>query len=88
MRWRWRERYDLHITYTVHDIIGGSVANGLSEDISMKRWVLFEIRDSVSEIYSLWIKPYENLDGGLEHFLFPIIYGIILPIDFHIFQDG
>ena len=26
--------------------------------------------------------------GGLEHFLFSIIYGIILPIDFHIFQDG
>ena len=29
-----------------------------------------------------------NLLGGLEHFLFSIIYGIILPIDFHIFQDG
>ena len=28
------------------------------------------------------------LVGGLEHFLFFIIYGIILPIDFHIFQDG
>ena len=28
------------------------------------------------------------LVGGLEHFLFSIIYGIILPIDFHIFQDG
>jgi hypothetical protein len=24
----------------------------------------------------------------LEHFLFSIIYGIDLPIDFHIFQDG
>jgi hypothetical protein len=23
------------------------------------------------------------LVGGLEHFLFSIIYGIILPIDFH-----
>ena len=29
-----------------------------------------------------------SLAGGLEHFLFSIIYGIILPIDFHIFQDG
>ena len=29
-----------------------------------------------------------TLVGGLEHFLFSIIYGIILPIDFHIFQDG
>ena len=28
------------------------------------------------------------LAGGLEHFLFSIIYGIILPIDFHMFQDG
>ena len=28
------------------------------------------------------------LVGGLEHVLFSIIYGITLPIDFHIFQDG
>ena len=28
------------------------------------------------------------LVAGLEHFLFSRIYGIILPIDFHIFQDG
>ena len=28
------------------------------------------------------------LVGGLEHVLFSIIYGIVLPIDFHIFQDG
>ena len=28
------------------------------------------------------------LVGGLEHGLFSIRYGIILPIDFHIFQDG
>ena len=28
------------------------------------------------------------LVGGLEHCLFSRIYGIILPIDFHIFQDG
>ena len=26
--------------------------------------------------------------GGFKHFLFSIIYGIILPIDSHIFQDG
>ena len=26
--------------------------------------------------------------GGFKHVLFSIIYGIILPIDFHIFQDG
>ena len=34
-----------------------------------------------------WLaKP--HLVGGLGHFLFSIIYEIILPIDFHIFQDG
>jgi hypothetical protein len=26
--------------------------------------------------------------GGFKHFLFSMIYGIFLPIDFHIFQDG
>ena len=30
------------------------------------------------------IKPY--LIGGFKHFLFSIIYGTILPIDFHIFS--
>ena len=28
------------------------------------------------------------LVGGLKHFLFSIIYGIIRPIDFHMFEDG
>jgi len=28
------------------------------------------------------------LVGGFKHVLFSIIYGIILPIDFHSFQDG
>ena len=28
------------------------------------------------------------LVGGFKHLLFSIIYGIILPIDVHIFQDG
>ena len=27
-----------------------------------------------------------DLVGGFKHFLFSIIYGIILPIDFHIFK--
>ena len=31
---------------------------------------------------------YFQLVGGFKHFLFSIIYGIILPIDFHIFQYG
>ena len=30
-----------------------------------------------------------QLVGGFKHFFnFSIIYGIILPVDFHIFQDG
>ena len=28
------------------------------------------------------------LVGGFKHLLFSIIYGTILPIDFHMFQDG
>ena len=32
--------------------------------------------------------PIPNLVGGLEHFLFSHILGIIIPIDFHIFQRG
>jgi hypothetical protein len=31
---------------------------------------------------------YYSLVGGFKHWLFSIIYGIILPIDFHMFQDG
>jgi hypothetical protein len=31
---------------------------------------------------------FAGLIGGFKHFLFSIIYGIILPIDFHIFQRG
>ena len=30
----------------------------------------------------------DNLVGGLEYVLFSIIYGIKLPIDVYIFQDG
>ena len=33
-------------------------------------------------------KPKTIRVGGFKHVLFSIIYGIILPIDFHIFQDG
>jgi len=29
-----------------------------------------------------------KLVGGFKHLFFSIIYGIILPIDFHMFQDG
>jgi hypothetical protein len=29
-----------------------------------------------------------ELVGGFKHVLLSIMYGIILPIDFHMFQDG
>ena len=32
--------------------------------------------------------PVIYLIGGFKHVLFSMIYGIIHPIDFHIFQDG
>ena len=46
-----------------------------------------------------WLKPFQshekcsvlqppNLVGGLEYFLFSHVLGIIIPIDFHIFQRG
>ena len=36
----------------------------------------------------IWLTTNSYLVGGFKHFLFSIIYGIILPIDLHIFQDG
>ena len=41
--------------------------------------VLFGFKD-------FWYRE-TKLVGGFKHFLFSTIYGIILPIDFHIFQD-
>jgi len=40
----------------------------------------------MSNVEGWWSHSY--LVGGFRHFLFSIIYGIILLIDFHIFQDG
>ena len=42
-------------------------------------------------VVSNWYLAYVHLVGGFKHLLFSIIsiiYGIILHIDFHIFQDG
>ena len=36
---------------------------------------------------SCWVYK-QTLVGGLGHFLFSILYMIILPFDFHIFQDS
>ena len=42
-----------------------------------------------------WLRKYMTCDetwnkktGGLEHFLFSHIFGIIIPVDFHMFQRG
>ena len=56
-------------------------------------WILYFDPRLIGEIPSLsplTVREYTiaYLVGGFKHFLFSIIYGIILPIDFHIFQDG
>ena len=40
------------------------------------------------ELWCRWVTYIYTLAGGFEQFLFSIIYGIILPIDFHNFQRG
>ena len=39
-------------------------------------------------ILTVEMSCWQKLAGGFKRFLFSIIYGIILPIDFHIFHDG
>jgi hypothetical protein len=41
-----------------------------------------------SQVQSAHWVSHHVLVGGLEHSLFSIIYGIIIPTDFHIFQRG
>ena len=38
--------------------------------------------------FAFRVRYYIQLVGGFKHFIFSIICGIILPIDFHIFQKG
>jgi len=54
--------------------------NGCITGYNVTSWNITETRMG----YNIYI----YLVGGFKHFLFCIIYGIILPIDFHIFQDG
>ena len=42
---------------------------------------------TVCQVVAVGVSHTASLVGGFKHFLFSIIYGIILPIDFHIFQD-
>jgi hypothetical protein len=74
------------------------MAQNLPLDLQKK--AVAGIKPSISWViktYKNWIHsnhiPKETyseyyLVGGLEHVLFSIIYGIIIPTDFHIFQDG
>ena len=58
-------------------------------NLYISSWVYIYINGNTSNLDSWdgqWIHSY--LVGGFKHFLFSIIYGITLPIDFHIFQDG
>ena len=50
--------------------------------VQQERYVLTSTRKVVEST-----TVHSQLVGGFNHFLFSIIYGIILPIDFHIFQD-
>ena len=44
-------------------------------------------RSTLGESNVVALDDQHYLVGGFNHFLCFIIYGIILPIDFHIFQD-
>ena len=61
----------------------------------MIKWPLSgdSLQDGASELISCFINPIQHsylvlLVGGLEHFLYFHILGIIIPTDFHIFQRG
>ena len=84
-----------HLIYLVHMGVGESW-------IKLRSWAGFRwsfddhSTSRHSETQCNWLPgwPIMNehvngiLVGGFKHLLFSIIYGIILPIDVHIFQDG
>jgi hypothetical protein len=86
-RWCWYIYIDMLILYSIYNMI--YIHTNYS--ICWFRWWY---------MYSIWCihNPYRwmMIDDGISiagwwfqtWILFPIIYGIILPIDFHIFQDG
>ena len=53
----------------------------------MQRSALFPKESVITTGHQMWLE-HPLLVGGLEHFLFFHILGIMIPIDFHIFQDG
>ena len=53
--------------------------------------IILSPQNSTSPQNSFFLEDLHDLQlvGGFKHFFnFSIIYGIILPVDFHIFQDG
>ena len=68
-----------------------------SSVVSIYLFIILHLFIYLSTFYLCWFidisisfipYPYAQLVGGFKHFLFPIIYGITLPIDVHIFQRG
>ena len=47
-----------------------------------------EILGYVLSLFNVFLWNVAQLVGGLEHSSFSNIFGIIIPIDFHIFQRG
>ena len=61
---------------------------GESSYCPFKKWYKPDVYPIVKHIHLHYYLIYHILVGGLEHFLFSHIWGIIIPIDFHIFQRG
>ena len=84
--WRFTARYAKSVLYTpsvgmrlqqgtVYGCPAGCEVGGTN---AIHIWML----QNISKLLENW------LVGGLEHFLFSYILGIIIPIDVHIFQRG
>ena len=87
--------FELHIYIYIYIYIlchAVAVGDGVALEESTP-WFLF-IRGGAPWFYGVYVTPSVsmvsmlNLVGGLEHFLFFHILGIIIPTDFHIFQRG
>ena len=84
----WLRMFSQHLFMVKSPCSGGEAAVEaafvqLDIGFSIKRW------DSTGFKFYLNINLFINsLVGGLEHFLFSHILGIIIPIDVHIFQRG
>ena len=69
-----------HVTTAA--VATGREVGGCAGIPSSLKWWQGEAPQTHHETSGFW------LVGGLEHFLFSHIFGIIIPFDFHIFQRG